>query len=273
MQASTLELALNSEMSKPAGDSRVATYTQPRGRKIPPLISEFVETKVIRCRSSDEPKLDDKNKLTADFYGVPAGSKMLRKAPVDKGEAGIYKTMWVFGIFREPLAFLTIAKEVQHPFDSFRAVPQEILKVASNTLSKHPLQTMKKRLEKLQYWRRCAKELSEENKKLFNNMDSGCAAVLKNKHLSALQKISEELGWPDVDVHKEIREGFKLVGLQKPTGIFGVDVKPRSLSEDELIKHSRHLKPALWSKIRNSPKSDFDDDLWTLTMEEVTTKR
>ena len=142
-----------------------------------------------------------------------------------------------------------------------------------NTLSKHPLQIMKKRLEKLQYWRRCAKELSDENKKLFNDMDSGCAAVLKNKHLSLLQKIAEELGWPDVDVHKEIREGFKLVGLQKPTGIFGVDVKPRSLSEDELIKHSRHLKPALWSKIRNSPKSDFDDDLWTLTMEEVTTKR
>ena len=84
MQASMLELAFNPVMSKPAEASRVATYKQPRGRKIPPLISEFVETKVIRCRNSDEPKPDDKNKLTADFYGVPAGSKMLRKAPVDK---------------------------------------------------------------------------------------------------------------------------------------------------------------------------------------------
>ena len=62
------------------------------------------------------------------------------------------------------------------------------------------------------------------------------------------------------------------MGMQKPTGIF-VDVKPRSLSEEELVKHSRHLKPALWSKIRSAPKSDFDDDLWALTMEEVTTKR
>ena len=104
-------------------------------------------------------------------------------------------------------------------------------------------------------------------------MDSGCAAVLKGKHLSLLQKISEDLGWPDTDVHKQIQEGFKLVGMQKPTGIFGVDVKPRSLSEEELVKHSRRLKPALWSKIRSSPKSDVDDDLWALTMEEVTTKR
>ena len=33
------------------------------------------------------------------------------------------------------------------------------------------------------------------------------------------------------------------------------------------------MKPALWSKIRSSPKSDFDDDLWALTMEEVTIQR
>ena len=120
---------------------------------------------------------------------------------------------------------------------------------------------MKKRLEKLQHWRQCAKE-ADDNKKRFDNMDSGCAAVLKNKHLSLLQKISDDLGWKDVDVHKEIQEGFKLVGLQKPTGIFGADVKPRSFSEDKLIKHSRHLKPALWSKICNAPKSEFEDELW-----------
>ena len=273
MQASMLELALNPAMAKPAEDARVATCKQPRGRKVPPSLSEFDETKIIRCRNSDEPKLDDKNRLTADFYGVPKGSKMLRKAPVDKGDSNLQKTMWVFGIFRDPSGFLTIAKEVQHPFDSFRAVPPEILKVVCNILSKHPLQIMKKRLEKLQHWRLCAKELAEDNKKRFNNMDSGCAAVLKNKHFSLLQKISEELGWPDADVHKEIQEGFKLVGLQKPTGIFGADVKPGSLSEEELVKHCRHLKLALWSKIRNSPKSDFEDELWALTMEEVTTKR
>ena len=131
MQASVLDLALNPAMSKPAEDSRLATYKQPRRRKIPPLISEFDETKIIRGRNSDEPKLDDKNRLTADFYGVPAGSKLLRKALVDKGDSNIHKTMWVFGIFRNPLTFLTIAKEVQRPFDSFRAVPPEILNLES----------------------------------------------------------------------------------------------------------------------------------------------
>ena len=169
--------------------------------------------------------LDEKNRLTADFYGVPTGRKLLREAPVNKGESTKSKTMCVFGIFRDPASFLKLAKNVQHPFGSFRAVPPEILKVVCNTLSKHPLQTMKKRLEKLQSWRLGAKELAEDNKRRFQqHMDSGCVAVLRGKHLALLQKIADDLGWPDGDVHKEVQEGFKLVGMQKPTGIFGADV-------------------------------------------------
>ena len=70
-----------------------------------------------------------------------------------------------------------------------------------------------------------------------------------------------------------MRQGFKLVGMQKPAGIFDLDVKPRSLSEDELIKQSLHLKPALWAKVRNSPSVGLDQELWDLTMEEVKQKR
>ncbi len=152
LQASVLELSLNPTMAKLEEDSRVATCKQPRGRKSPPLVSEFAETKIIRCRNSDLPTLDDKNRLTADFYGVPAGSKLLRKAPVDKGKSTMNKTMWVFGIFKDPSAFLKLAKDVQHPFDSFRAVPPEILKVVCDIIAKYPLQIMKRRLEKLQAW-------------------------------------------------------------------------------------------------------------------------
>ena len=67
-------------------DPRVATGKQPRGQKFPPVISEFDETKTIRCRDIDAPLLDDKNRRVADFYGVPTGSKLLRKAPVNKGD-------------------------------------------------------------------------------------------------------------------------------------------------------------------------------------------
>ena len=96
--------------------------------------------------------------------------------------------LWVFGILRDAGSFLKLARSVQHPFDSFRALPVETLKVLCNILSRHPLQTMKKRLEKLQAWRNAAKQLVAANDQIFASMDAGCAAVLKSKNLALLKQ-------------------------------------------------------------------------------------
>ena len=80
-----------------------------------------------------------------------------------------------------------------HPFDSFRALPAEVLRVVCNILMKHPLQTMKKRLEKLQEWRNISKRLAAENERIFASMDSGCAAVLKGKNLALLKYIADDI--------------------------------------------------------------------------------
>ena len=273
MQAGTFVSNLNPSMSGKDEDPRVATHKQPRGRKVPALVSEFETTKTIRTRLQDCPKLDDKNRLTTPFYDIPVGSKLLRRAPVNKGKDMEKYILWVFGIFRDAGSFLMVARSVMHPFDSFRALPAEVLRVVCNILMKHPLQTMKKRLEKLQEWRNISKRLAAENERIFASMDSGCAAVLKGKNLALLKHIADDIHWPDADIHEEIRRGFKLVGMQKPTGIFDPDVKPRTLSEHELIKQSRHLKPALWSKVSKSSEGEHDSGLWELTMEEVKQKR
>ena len=87
-----------------------------------------------------------------------------------------------------------MARSVNHPFDSFRAVPDYLLMVVCNILSRSPLETMKRRA--------LADELADENQAIFYNMNTGCASVLKGKHLALLEK-----------------DGFKLTGLQHPSGI------------------------------------------------------
>lgn len=95
-------------------DPRVATLKQPRGRKVPPIISEFLQTKTVRVSWSDEPCLDDKQCTTAPFHGVPTGSKLLRTA---KGKRGLDndddnnddKCLRVFGIFRDMMQFTNVA--------------------------------------------------------------------------------------------------------------------------------------------------------------------
>ena len=56
---------------------KVATNKQPRGRKLPQLLSEFDSVKTIRSSISDEPPLSDKRTLTRPYHGIPAGSKLL----------------------------------------------------------------------------------------------------------------------------------------------------------------------------------------------------
>jgi len=69
-------------------DARVATNEQPRGRKLPPLLSEFYTVKMVRSSFDDGPALSDKRTLLQSHHGIPAGSKLLRWAKAKRGQAG-----------------------------------------------------------------------------------------------------------------------------------------------------------------------------------------
>ena len=254
-------------------DARVATHKQPRGRKIAALVPEYAQVQTVRTPVHDEPLLSDKRILLEVFAGVPAGSKLLRFAKAKRGNAGddTQFVIRVFGIYRTMQDFFQLSTNVLHPFDSFRAVPDQLLKVVCRILGRSPLETMKLRLETIKKWRSLAESLAEENQ-IFSNMDAGCSLVLKGKHLALLEKLATDYDWPDKNIHQEIRKGFKLIGLQEPSGVFSADIKPRSLTEEELVKQLKFLKPALWGKVQASPKMDYEEDLWEATMQEMKEK-
>jgi hypothetical protein len=131
---------------------------------------------------------------------------------------------------------------------------------------------MKRRLEKLKNWRGLADELAGKNQEIFDNMNPGCASVLKGKHLALLERLAVQIDWPDKHIHQDVRDGFKLTGLQHPSGIFAADVKPRSLTEEDLVKQLKFLQPALWGKVQSGPRAEYDQDLWDMTMQELTDK-
>ena len=255
-------------------DARVAAGKQPRGHKLQPLIPEYNAVRTVCVEAHNQPFLNDKKILLVPFADIPLGSKLLRTSPAKRGEPGSDTSMqtYVFGVFHSMIEFVDRARALTHPFDSYKALPDSMLRVVFNVLTNSPLVIMKRRLETLQRWRTWAGELEEANRNIFQNMDPGCASVLKGKHLALLEKIATELQWPDVSVHKEIRDGFRLVGLQKPSGVFSKDVKHRTLSERELLSQSKHIKPALWGKISSAPATEYQQDLWDITMQEVREK-
>ena len=137
--------------------------------------------------------------------------------------------------------FVKWALSVFHPFDTFRALPDAMLQVVCRIIGRHPLQTMKERLKTLQGWRNLATNLKVDNDNIFSRMDHGCAAVLKGKHFALLSKLAEEVEWPDDSLHEELMQGFRLVGLQQPSGVFDADVRPRFLTEENLLKQSKFI--------------------------------
>eukprot|EP00435_Cladocopium_sp_Y103_P066931 s1136_g29.t1 len=255
-------------------DARVATSKQPRGRKLPQLVSECASVRTIRAEASDEPLVSDKRTLSAPFHGIPAGSKLLRSAKAKRGQAGTNEPQMirVFGIYRSMAEFMSVAKSVLHPFDSFRAVPDFLLHVVCRILGRTPLETMKIRLDKLKLWRQQAENLAQCNADIFRSIDSGCARVLKGKHLALLEQLATEINWPDTAVHAEVRNGFKLIGMQPPSGIFAADIKPRTLSEEDLNKQLRFLKPALWLKVQSATRTDYEQELWDIKLQEMQEK-
>jgi len=90
--------------------------------------------------------------------------------------------------------------------------------------------------------------------------------------LALLEKLATDFDWPDKSIHQEIRQGFKLIGSQEPSGVFTADTKPRSLTEEELDKQLKFLKPAFWGKVQASPKMDYEEELWEATMQEMKQK-
>ncbi|CAE7194532.1 SLC24A2 [Symbiodinium sp. CCMP2592] len=235
--------------------ARAAGQVQPRGRKFPPIISEFAYT--VSVGSAEAPTLNSKHCLSTAWHGVPAGAKLLRES-VERGGSRLPEgnKFYIFGVYRSMQAFLNEAKLVVHPFDSARSLPDELLRVLFDTLTKSPVDTMRHRLLKLQHWRALAKQLEPEEEKIRSAMDPCVRKVLGCKRIALMKRVAADLSWPDTTLFDDLAAGFKLTGYLGRTGVFASDVKPATMDLDEF-----------WA-IRAQKDHDYAEELWNMTLEE-----
>ena len=58
------------------------------------------------------------------------------------------------------------------------------------------------------------------------NLEPVVGEVLKPKRALLLQRIAEDIKWPDVELFNQLREVFDLVGNQGPSVVFAADLRP-----------------------------------------------
>jgi len=247
--------------------SKAAAHVQPRGRRFPPIISEFAYTMSVSCAQA--PPLNSKNCLVRQWQAVPAGAKLVRES-VERGGSRLPdgSKFYVFGVYRSMQAFFNEAKLVVHPFDSAKSLPDELLRVLFETLTRSPVDTMRHRLLKLQHWRALAKQLEPEEAKLRSSMDPCVRRVLGQKRIVLMKKIASELAWPDEALFDDLAKGFKLTGYLERTGVFASDVKPATMDLDEFWASAALRRETLLEKVRCQKDHDYAQDLWDMTLEE-----
>ena len=239
-------------------------FTQPRGRKIQQLVREFaaVHSVVLEC----VPKVDQKRLLTAPVKHVPAGAKLLRT------EAKRGGVLCVFGIFHSMQQFVQISKSLLHPFDEFMNVPDILLICMYNILTMGPVQISKLRLKKILEWKRLGQSLEQSEKELHSKIPAHLKNLVKDKKFLMLQKLANDMDWPDKSIHEEMMHGFRLVGKGTKSGVFKAETKHASLSEEELLKKAKFIRPMVLGRVANSEKPEWLEDLQTITRNEADDK-
>ncbi|CAJ1457867.1 unnamed protein product [Effrenium voratum] len=107
---------------------------------------------------------------------------------------------------------------------------------------------------------------------LHSQLEPGVAAILEGKKLLLLERIAASLNWPDMAIFQEIRDGFKLVGLQPPSGIFSIEPRPSAFSAAELDDAGKFLRPAILGRLKGLANDEDQTALWDITLQESNNK-
>ena len=168
---------------------------------------------------------------------------------------------------------MTIAKSLWHPFDELRHLPDLLTKSIYNVLSRSKIDIARERLATLRKWREWADELQESELSLKNDMEPHVRKVMNCKRVLLLNKLATEvLDWPDKCLFDDLCNGFRLVGEAPATGVFKTQPKVGNISEEELMKQSKFLRPAIIGKTNSASKSEHEDELYDITVKEAEEK-
>ena len=145
------------------------------------MIPEFKTVGHLNLQS--QPKVDAKFCLLNDLQDFPAGSRVLNfKQGQSQQQLRPNQSFdWKIGVFRKPDEFVEESKKLTHPFDSCRAVDDEVLNVLVSTLKDGPVAIMKHRLQILQQWKSWGLELSGEEDVLHRSMPEHRQKLMSGK--------------------------------------------------------------------------------------------
>ena len=174
-----------------------------------------------------------------------------------------------FGIPREPDDFVRHAVMAGHP----RNLLQDAVDGPAKTVAECVLVGKREREQLVDKtvaaWKSIKEGCAADNAKLLLQGPDHVRKVLANKNVLFWRDILNSLDFSDVDLWRDLRQGFRLTGWMPASGVFPKRLRPPALTKDELLAQSAYRTPLTVSSIAKGAKDDVAKAAWAETKAEI----
>ena len=268
--------------SEPHAAKRQIFTTQPRGKRLRPLVSEFQAYKSILFPLNAEPAIQQ------FLQTLPKGSRICHRTLTEGGfswddklakeaelvahhswEDGQPGEILHFGIPKEPHDFIADATAKGHPRDIIAKVQPTVKVLLKELACGEVNRRFAKRASFMKRWLKRSLELKNKELELHQQLPAHLQKILQGKRLLLFKEILTDLNYSDVSVVDDIVAGFQLTGWAPKTGVFDQDVRRPQLTIDQLQKMAPGINASIKRTVDESQVDQTTDHVWNETWLEV----
>lgn len=176
------------------------------------------------------------------------------------------------GLLRSFQAFTQFAKQLWHPYDELKNLPEDLVRVLFQHLSRPPDAITRERSATLTNWANRAKALNNLENQLKADMEPDIARIMAPKRMLLMRSIATDMNWPDIGIFDEMTEGFKIVGPVTESGIFKQGIALAEMSPQQLREKTKFLKPMIIGRAKLCDGNELQQQLYDSTLEEAKEK-
>ena len=244
----------------------------PRGRKLVPLMSEFLQPQIHDISMWQIIQQLPLGKRIPDACTIfPKGSRLLKFVNEDGGDyygTGMPRYATI-GIPREPLEFLREACKVVHPTEMAMQVSSLLIENIRAYNDKAGLEFRRIQCAFAKKLVSMCTDLKEAEADCKQSMDVHVQRILESKRTVLFKQLLDEISYPDAKVAVEMCQGFPLCGWLPASDVFPVRVRAPEFDETFLRSMARSFTARSIAATVSSGDSELDTKLWQATLEEV----
>ena len=274
--------------------SQVGADKQPRGKRIPPLVSEFKT--VVTLTGPDNvvpvnPKFEREwhipsNVTCSDpqLSCIPSQARVLRsqrygvdcngRRSQDTSSQTVSTNTENFreisvGIQWPPDEFVSRAVAKEHPKSVVKTIPKELSDAIEKSVAISPLELSKERTAVSRRWFLRAVELRDSELALKESLPEHCAKVLHQKRLLVFEEMLKCGGYKDVKLVRDMSKGFDLMGDLPCSNVFVHRETFATLTPSQVRESAALNRKAIIASVSRPMEENVCKGVYEATMKEL----